>query len=311
MKLGAIGTFKTNWLLGLISISLAAPAQSQVQTEFATARDEDFCTGLGLSWGSSAHRECVLNVTKAAANRSATPPAETPRTIKNDTMPSPLPGEFCSGLGLSRGSSAHQECVLNVAKAAANRSVTTPAASPNTFTGNYGISSTPAPEKPQRVRSSVPVQAYTKPQPNVTALSPHEQSCIGYGFKRGTNQFAQCLMQLDQAQQQAQFAQQQYQLQLAQYQQQQAAYEAQQAAIKKERDRRKWSALATFGFGMAATNSPTFSGGLADGMRALNGQPPLPAPIAPAPPVPQNYTLRLPNGNQVYCYYSGNYMSCR
>ncbi len=143
-------------------------------------------------------------------------------------------------------------------------------------------------------------------------LTPHEQTCAGYGFKKGASNFGQCLMQLDGMQQQAQLAQQQYALQQQQYEQEVAAYNAQQEAIKKERDRQKWAALGRFGFGMAASNSPYFSGGVADGLRALNGQPPLPPPIRRIePPSMQNYTIRLPNGDQVYCSSNGNYMTCR
>ncbi|WP_298198558.1 hypothetical protein [Novosphingobium sp.] len=151
------------------------------------------------------------------------------------------------------------------------------------------------------------------PTPLTTGLSPDERTCTDYGFKKGSTAFGGCLLQLGQAKQQAQFAQQQYELQVQQYRQQVAAYEAQQQAIAKERERRKWAALATFGFGMAGSNSPTLGGGMADGMRALNGQPPLQQPVPPVPPAPQNYTVRLPNGNQIYCNYNAaaSYMSCR
>lgn len=144
-------------------------------------------------------------------------------------------------------------------------------------------------------------------------MTRNEATCESYGIKIATPEFRRCWMQLNQAEQQAELAQQQYQLQYQLYQQQLAAFEAQQEAIKKERDRRKWAALATFGFGMAASNSPTFSSGIADGARALNGQPPLSAPIPPSPPPTTNYTVRLPNGNQVYCSYNSmaSYMSCR
>ena len=144
-------------------------------------------------------------------------------------------------------------------------------------------------------------------------LTPNGQICAGYGFATGTTPFSQCLMGLDATQRQAEAQQQQHQLQMQQYQQQVAAYQAQQAAINKERERQKWASLAILGFGMASSNSPTFAGGLTDGFRALNGQPPMTPPVAPTPPQSiQNYTLRLPSGNQVYCNYnpSNRYMSC-
>jgi len=161
-------------------------------------------------------------------------------------------------------------------------------------------------------------RVYVEPQPHAPiplATSPSqgflpEELCRSYGFKVRTNEFSFCLMQLDQARQQALLAQQQYQLQLQQYQQQQAVYEAQQAAIKKERERRKWSALATLGFGMAASNSPTFGGGVADGLRALNGQPPLSAPVPPAP-LPQDFTVRFSNGARANCSYDATFRDVR
>lgn len=143
-----------------------------------------------------------------------------------------------------------------------------------------------------------------------TPRSPNENACSAYGFAYGSNMFGQCVLQLDQAREQAQIAERQYQLQFQQYQQQQAAFEAQQDAIKKERDRRKWEMLARLGAGMANSRSPSFLGAFNEGLAAANGVQ-IDQPVAPPPPPSQNYTLRLPNGNQVYCSYNAGYMSCR
>ena len=150
------------------------------------------------------------------------------------------------------------------------------------------------------------------PRPQPVALTPHEQTCASYGFKRTTNAFSSCLMELDRAKVQAELAQQQYQFQYQQYQQQVAAYNAQQEAIKRERNRRQGEALMRMSQGMLNSRSPTLLGGLADGFAAVNGAP-LPQPVAPLPPSVQNYTVRLPSGNQVYCNYNSlsGYMSCR
>jgi hypothetical protein len=143
-------------------------------------------------------------------------------------------------------------------------------------------------------------------------LTPNEQTCAGYGFKKQTTQFGQCLMQLDDAQRQAQLQQQQYDLQLAQYQQQVASYNAQQAAIKREKNRRQGEALMRMSQGVLNSRSPSLLGNIADGFAAANGTP-IPQPVAPTPPILQNYTVRMPNGNQVYCNYNSalGYMSCR
>lgn len=143
-----------------------------------------------------------------------------------------------------------------------------------------------------------------------TPATPNEALCVSYGFSMDTGEFGQCLLQIDQAQRQAEIAQQQYEMQVAQYQQQQAAFEAQQDAIKKERDRRKWEMLARLGAGMANSRSPSFLGAFNEGLAAANGVQ-IDRPVAPPPPPSQNYTLRLPNGNQVYCSYNAGYMSCR
>ena len=154
--------------------------------------------------------------------------------------------------------------------------------------------------------------ALVSQQPAAVASMSNDQTCAGYGFKQGTTDFGQCLMQLDGAQRQAELQQQQYELQLAQYQQQVAAYNAQQEEIKRERDRRQGEALMRMSQGMLNSRSPSLLGGIADGVAAVNGTP-IPQPVPPMPPSLQNYTIRMPNGNQVYCNYNSmlGYMSCR
>lgn len=166
--------------------------------------------------------------------------------------------------------------------------------------------------------ASKPAPAAVKPAAREVAttipLSPNEQTCASYSFKRGTQAFGGCLMQLDQIQQQAMLAERQHQLQLAQYQQQVAAYEEQQRAIKKEKDRRKWEAIGRLGAGMANSTSPSFLGALNEGLAAANGYPiAKPPALPPSPPAFQNYTIRGPNGDQIYCSYNtaARYMSCR
>ena len=169
-------------------------------------------------------------------------------------------------------------------------------------------------------RVSTPAQGVARPTVSAAPTTRNGQTCVSYGFKQGTTPFAQCQMDLDAAQRQAEGQQQQYQLQaqqyqleVQQYQQQVAGYEAQAAAIKKERDRRKWEMLARVGAGMMSSNSPSFLGGLSDGMAAGAGLPVRPPPVAPPPPIVQNYTIRTPTGAQVYCSYNSaaRYMSCR
>lgn len=144
-----------------------------------------------------------------------------------------------------------------------------------------------------------------------TPATPNEALCVNYGFRMETAEFGQCLLELDQASRQAELAQQQYQLQLQQYQQQQAAFEAQQDAIRKERERRKWEMIGRLGAGIANSRSPSLLGAINEGMASAQGLAPPVAPIPPPAEPPRNYTVRLPNGTQVYCNYSAGYMSCR
>jgi hypothetical protein len=154
---------------------------------------------------------------------------------------------------------------------------------------------------------------HSAPPPIAVALTPNEQTCVNYGFKRGTTSLAQCVMQLDQAKQQAELAQQQYRLQLQQYQQQQVAYEAQQEAMKRERSRRQGQVLLQMSQGMLNSRSGSFLGGLNDGFAAVgsNGAT-LAPPAPPQAPISQNYTVRLPNGTQIFCNYNtaASYMNC-
>jgi hypothetical protein len=54
---------------------------------------------------------------------------------------------------------------------------------------------------------------------------------------------------------------------------------------------------------MMGLQSPTFLGWLNHGLAAAGGYwvSCLPPPVAPTLPVPKNYTIRTPNGDQVYC----------
>lgn len=203
----------------------------------------------------------------------------------------------CKDIGFRPKTASFAECVLELLsrKEAGGQTVVSAPSSPSRTNG----------------RASRPRSAPSRSEPVVeVALTPNEQTCAGYGFKKGTTQFGQCLMQLDDAQRQAELQQQQYNLQLAQYQQQVAAYNAQQEEIRREKNRRQGEMLMRMSQGMLNSRSPSLLGGLADGFAAVNGTP-IPQPVPPAPPSSQNYTIRMPNGDQVYCHYSGNYMSCR
>lgn len=211
--------------------------------------------------------------------------------------------KICKNIGFRPKTEAFGSCVLELV----DRDIPTSTAS------TLSAAKSPSAQASSK-RSPVAVKAATREVAPSVPLSPNEQTCASYSFKRGTQAFGQCLMQLDQIQQQALLAERQHQLQLAQYQQQVAAYEEQQRAIKKEKDRRKWEAIGRLGAGMANSTSPSFLGALNEGLAAANGYPiAKPPALPPSPPAFQNYTIRGPNGNQIYCSYNtaARYMSCR
>lgn len=242
----------------------------------------------------SRHGKCLIgtfSVLCAAVMGSDVALADVKDTAAEEAM--------CKDIGFRPKTADFAECVLELLSRK-EASVQTVASSPNSPSGT-------------NERASSPTNTSSRAEPVAqAALTPNEQTCADYGFKRGTTQFGQCLMQLDNARQQAELQQQQYNLQLAQYQQQLAAYNAQQEEIRREKNRRQGEMLMRMSQGVLNSRSPSLLGNLADGFAAVNGTP-IQQPVPPNPPVLQNYTVRMPNGNQVYCNYNSasGYMSCR
>jgi TPR repeat protein len=170
---------------------------------------------------------------------------------------------------------------------------------------------------PPHQKGSAPKQTINASSPTskrASETSPNQQACEGFGFKRNDSGFSQCLLQLAEAQRQAAQWQQQHDLQVRQYEQQLAIYTAQQEAIRRERNRQQGEALMRFGQGIMNSQSPTFAGGIADGLNALNGLPPVSQPLPPPTlPAIQHFSIRTAEGNQVYCSYSTatGEMNCR
>lgn len=141
---------------------------------------------------------------------------------------------------------------------------------------------------------------------------PFDKECSDYGFSMGTTAFAECRMKLAEAQQQLNLMARQYELQREIYQQQVAAYNAQQQAIREERERKRREALLRLGLGMMNSQSPTFAGGLRDGINAMYGVPIQP-PVAPRLDDDDLHPvfITLPNGRQVTCHRIGPSINCR
>jgi hypothetical protein len=118
--------------------------------------------------------------------------------------------------------------------------------------------------------------------------SPDDATCRQYGFRSGSNEYASCRLQIDQARQDAQRQQ-------AQFQQQQRQYEEQLEAQRDARSRAAGLALLNLGLGTMASGNFPGAG---------------PAPIAPLPPQNFNRTYTLPGGRMMNCTTTGTITNC-
>ena len=115
---------------------------------------------------------------------------------------------------------------------------------------------------------------------------PDDATCRKYGFKPKTNEYATCKQQIEQARMQA--SQQQ-----AQYQQQQRQYQAQLDEQKWQREQAGWQQLYQLGRGI--------SSGAYNANNAYGS--------APTPPNP-NRTYILPGGQSMTCRTTGSITNC-
>jgi len=109
---------------------------------------------------------------------------------------------------------------------------------------------------------------------------PDEATCRRYGFKPQTNEYASCRQQIDQARIQAR--------------QQQAQYQQQLDAYNKQKSQAAGLAMMGMGLGMLSNNSSGSSG---------YGSPPPPPQMGPR-------TYMLPGNKMMTCTTTGNITSC-
>ncbi|MBU3540229.1 hypothetical protein [Polynucleobacter sp. UB-Tiil-W10] len=109
---------------------------------------------------------------------------------------------------------------------------------------------------------------------------PDEATCRRYGFKPQTNEYASCRLQIDQARIQARQQQDQYQQQLDAY--------------NKQKSQAAGVAMMGMGLGMLSNNSPG---------SANSGSPSLPPQMGPR-------TYMLPGNKMMTCSTIGNITSC-
>lgn len=114
-------------------------------------------------------------------------------------------------------------------------------------------------------------------------------TCIKYGFRPKTSEYASCRLQIDQARQQAQ--------------QQQAQYEEQKRQYDKvDRQRRIDASMKLMDMGQRIASGQNS----ADAYRQANGLAPLQSPIAPM----QTQTYMLPNNKMMTCTTAGSVTNC-
>ena len=123
-------------------------------------------------------------------------------------------------------------------------------------------------------------------QTNTASNDPDDLTCKKYGFKPKTNEYASCRLQIDQARQDAQRQQ-------AQYSQQQQQYQAQQEEQKRQRSVAAGLALMQMGAGISS-----------GAYNPSNGYGSLPTPPN------LNRTYILPNGKVMNCTTTGTVTNC-
>ena len=122
---------------------------------------------------------------------------------------------------------------------------------------------------------------------------PDSATCIKYGFKPKTSEYASCRLQIDQARQQAQQQQ-------AQYDEQKRQYDLQKAEA--DRQRRMQASLKLMDMSQRMSSGQN----AADAYRGANGLPPLQPPVAPI----QTQTYMLPGNKMMTCTSAGSVTNC-
>jgi hypothetical protein len=123
----------------------------------------------------------------------------------------------------------------------------------------------------------------------VAGADPDGATCIKYGFKPKSPEYASCRLQIDQARQQAQQNQ-------AQFLEQKQAYD------KADKQRRIDASIKLMDMGQRMTSGQN----PADAYRQANGLAPLQPPVAPM----QTRTYMLPNNKMMTCTTAGSVTNC-
>jgi hypothetical protein len=197
----------------------------------------------------------------------------------------------CTEIGFKKKTESHAECVLELIERKHKRS---------------------SKKESQETTKASPSQEITnpisaKPQNAKGDGSSDDIECTKFGFIVGTQDYANCRLQMDAARRQAQQKQAEYELAQRRYEQELRAYQERAAAYEKEKSRQEGDALIRFGLALMGGNSPHLSENLANAGRASLGLP----PVQPLQPRFDNFMIRSPGGAVTSCFVTGNVIQCR
>jgi hypothetical protein len=125
-----------------------------------------------------------------------------------------------------------------------------------------------------------------------TGNDPDDAACRKYGFKPRTPGYSECRQKIDMFKAESQQRQVTYEAQKKQY-------DEQVAAIEKERKRKASMQTFAMGMGMLAGQTPMQAYGTSQGY-----------PPAPLPPSPMNQTYVFPGGKMMNCTTVGSTTNC-
>jgi hypothetical protein len=197
----------------------------------------------------------------------------------------------CSEIGFKKKTEAHADCVLELLERKQKLS---------SKKESKEISKAPTSQESPNVSPA-------KPQAVKGDGSADDLACVKFGFIVGTQEYANCRLQMDTAKRQAQQKQAEYELTQRQYEHEMRAYQERVAAYEKEKERQKGEALMKFGLSLMGGSSPYLSENLANASRASLGMP----PIQPVQPRLDSFMIRSPGGAVTSCFVTGNVIQCR
>jgi hypothetical protein len=192
----------------------------------------------------------------------------------------------CTDIGFQKGTPAYGECVLELDRRA--NSAPTPKAKPAVA------------KRPTARSEAVITNSSRQPEAGegTTAArgdgSPDDFTCGGYGFRPGTDAYADCRMKLDTARAENYRRQREFE-------DQQRQYQAQVAEIEQEQKRKAQQRKARCHFASAASGSATFLESMVN-LAACEGGATGPVAVTPPRPPPPAPVQCFVNGNVVTCY---------